>query len=95
MIVIARLLWDTWNTEHIARHGVTQQDVEDVCQGDYIIRESYKGRIMVIGPTLDGRMLAVVLDPEGQGVYYPVTARSADKKERRDYQRDKGGEHAA
>jgi uncharacterized DUF497 family protein len=36
-------------------------------------------------------MLAVVLDPEGEDVYYPVTARAASRKERRYYHQQKGG----
>jgi hypothetical protein len=37
-------------------------------------------------------MLAIILDPEGRGVYYPVTARPASRKERALYQREKGDE---
>jgi hypothetical protein len=36
-------------------------------------------------------MIAVVLDPRGHGVYYPVTARPASRKERRYYNEQKGG----
>jgi hypothetical protein len=37
-------------------------------------------------------MLAVILDPEEEeGVYYPVTARPASRKERRLYREQKGG----
>jgi hypothetical protein len=36
-------------------------------------------------------MLAVILDPEeAEGVYYPVTARPASRKERRLYLETKG-----
>ena len=34
MIVIRRLIWDSWNITHIARHDVTPDEVEDVCHGD-------------------------------------------------------------
>jgi len=47
---------------------------------------------MLIGPTLAARMLSVVLEPEGEGVFYPVTARPASRKERRRYQQEQGGE---
>ena len=30
-IVINALIWDEWNKEHIARHGVTPEEVEEVC----------------------------------------------------------------
>ncbi len=29
MIVIRRLIWNSWNIEHIARHDVTPDEVED------------------------------------------------------------------
>jgi uncharacterized DUF497 family protein len=59
-----------------------------------IVRQAYHGRLMVIGPAQDGRMLAVVLDPEPSetGVYYPITARPASRKERRAYQEGRRGE---
>ena len=59
-------MWDTWNVAHIARHQVTPEEVEEVCRGAYIVREGYKGRVMLIGPTRNSRMLAVILDPEEQ-----------------------------
>jgi len=91
MIAITRLIWDDWNVAHIARHGVTQIDVEDVCQGDYLTRQAYHGRIMVIGPNAVGNLLSVILAPEDEGSYYVVTARPAATKERRIYRQTKGG----
>ena len=86
---VRRLTWDAWNVRHIARHGVLPPEVEDVCQGPCITREAYAGRIMLIGPTRSGRILAAVLEPqEEQGVYYVVTARSASRRERRLYQQE-------
>ncbi len=95
MISINKLIWDDGNKAHIARHDVVPDEVEEVCQGTPIIRNSYNDRIMVIGPSSSGRMLAVVLHPKGEGVYYPVTARSADKRERKDYFDERGGDKAA
>ena len=91
MLRIRHLNWDPGNIAHIARHQVTVDEVEEVCHGDPVSLQSYLGRIVVVGPTLAGRMLAVVLDPEGGDVYYPVTARPASRKERRYYQHQKGG----
>jgi uncharacterized DUF497 family protein len=93
MFVIKDLVWDQWNIAHIARHEVTKDEVEQVCQSDYQAFEAKKERLIVIGSTEASRILAVVLDPEPEeGKYYPVTARSADRKERRDYLKGKGGE---
>ncbi len=82
MIFLRRLVWDSWNVAHIARHEVTPGEVEEVCHGEYIVRQTYDDRLLLIGPTLSGRILAVILDPTKKaGVYYPVTARPASRKE--------------
>jgi uncharacterized DUF497 family protein len=92
MIIIRRLFWDEWSVAHVARHKVTPDEAEEVCHGAFILLRGKRGRLIVSGPTKRGRLLAVVLDPEGdEGEYYPVTARSAAKKERRLYQQQKGG----
>jgi uncharacterized DUF497 family protein len=91
MIVIRRLIWDSWNVAHIARHEVTSDEVEEVCHGEYIVRQTYDERLLLIGPALNGRMLVVILGPtKKRGVYYPVTARSASKKERNLYKTNIG-----
>jgi uncharacterized protein len=96
MITILSLVWDAWNIAHIARHDVTPDEVEEVCTADPVIRATYSNRFLAIGETKSGRILAVVLDPEPEdGVFYVVTARSADRKERRIYEAEKGGEQAA
>lgn len=92
MLYVRLLIWDTRNVPHIARHQVTREEVEEVCRGDYIVREGYKERIMLIGTTRAGRVLAIILDSEGDDTYYVVTARPADRRERRIYREEKGGE---
>lgn len=95
MVELRRLVWDDWNRDRIARHGVTREDVEAVCHGDpALYRESYKDRLVLLGRGLDGRILAVVLGPVPNappGTYYPFTARPADRTERREYHRQRGG----
>ena len=87
MLTIRRLIWDAWNIAHIARHRVIPEEVEEVCHGTPITSATYKGRIRVVGPTQARRMLTVILAPMDQpGVYYPITARPADRKERRNYE---------
>lgn len=92
MISILNLRWDDWNRAHIARHQVAPEEVEDVCYGDPMVEHGYKGRYRLVGSTHAGRMLAVVLAPEEAGVYYPVTARPASRRERRRYQEAMGEE---
>jgi uncharacterized protein len=88
MLFVRCLIWDSWNVAHIARHDVSSDEVEEVCHGDHIIREGHTGRIMLIGPTKGKRMLAIILEDMGGDVYYVVTARPADRKERRLYQEE-------
>jgi hypothetical protein len=35
MLVVRTLVWDAFNVSHIAEHGVSPDEVEQVCQGDY------------------------------------------------------------
>ncbi len=91
MIQFRRLRWNNWNIEHIARHGVTPEEVEEACLSDFLVLIGKKGRVLLLGLSQAGRMLAVVLHDEGEGVYYPVTARSASRKERRQYRATKEG----
>lgn len=86
MIDIRKLLWDSWNIQHIARHDVTVDEVEEACHSNPVVQQGKKGRLLIYGMTNNGRLLTVVIDPEEEGgVYYPVTAHSSGKKERRIY----------
>lgn len=94
MVTVRRLRWDPWNVGHIGRHGVTPEEVEEVCQGSPAVEMGYVGRLRLVGPTVAGRVLAVVLAPEDEGVYYPITARPASRKERLRFRKARGGEDA-
>ncbi len=85
MTFVARLLWDPGNVAHIARHGVTPDEVEQVCHGQPAVSGSYDGRIRVLGITLAGRMIMVILAPRGEDTYLPVTVRPASRIERNRY----------
>ena len=85
MVYVRRLRWDAWNVGHIARHDVTPDEVEQLCRGKPLTSETYRERLRLIGPTDAERMLTVILAPEGNGVYYTVTARPASRRERRRY----------
>jgi uncharacterized DUF497 family protein len=93
MIVISRLIWDTSNIAHIAKHGVSRKEVEQVCLSEYFVLDAKAGRWLVVGTTEAGRTLSIILDPEPEPeVYYVVTARPASPKERKYYKEHKGGE---
>lgn len=92
MVYIKKLVWDEWNIAHIARHDVTQEEVKQVALGNVLVQKGKKGRTALVGPTDSGRMLRVILDPERRGVYYPVTAHTASRKDRALYKQAKEGE---
>ena len=90
-IDIRRLRWDPWNVAHIGRagHEATPQEVEHVTFSERSIMQQIKGgRILVLGPTSSGRMLAAVPDPEEEGTWYCVSARTASRKERALYDQE-------
>ena len=69
--------------DHIARHGVTQDEAEDVCYGDALALHTRRRLYQLIGRTAEGRLLSVMISPREPGAYYVVTARDATDVERR------------
>lgn len=93
---ITKLEWDNVNEAHmVARHGVSRDEVEEVCISEVVTIEVKKGRLLLVGKTRVGKFLSVVLAPKGEGIFYPVTARPASRKERAYYDEQRGGEQAA
>jgi uncharacterized protein len=92
---IDRLLWDEWNRDHIAKHAVLPEEAEEVIAGLPRVNETYKQRLQLVGPTLAGRMLSIVVGavPDRPGVYYVFSARPASRTERGMYEQTKGDSH--
>lgn len=85
-ITVQEILWDVRNVLHIARHAVIPDEVEESINERTLYLPSYSGRIMAIGETKQKRVLASVLQPDrAEEIYYVVTARSASRKERKEY----------
>jgi hypothetical protein len=81
MILVRGLVWDVWNKEHIARHGVSPDEVEEVCHSRYQAIESFRGRVQLTGKTKKEKRLTIILSSEDRalksyedGMYYPITA---------------------
>lgn len=92
-MIIKKLIWDAWNIEHISRHNVIPEEVEETCQNSPVVQQGKKDRLLIIGSTKKSRILTIILDAEEvEGEFYPVTAHSASKKERKIYITEKGGE---
>ncbi len=83
MVQIKALVWDEWNSEHIKKHHVSIEEVEELCQGYYKNLPTYGERYLILGRTKAGRALTIVLARQKPGVYYLITARDMSKKERR------------
>ena len=81
-IKVTELEWDAWNLEHIKKHGVSQVEVEEAITRVKAYRKGYEGRVVLIGRS-GTRILACLVKKQRLGKYYIVTARDADKKERR------------
>ena len=81
-IQIEQLIWDDVNREHIEKHTVTKEEVQEAIAHITAHRKGYLGRIALIGRS-GKRILAVLVAPKKDKKYYVVTARDADKKERR------------
>ena len=81
MLSVEGLIWDEWNKDHIAKHNVTPEEVEEICHGKHQAILSFRGRIQLSGNTKSGKKLIIILSPEdrnlkkyGKGNYYPITA---------------------
>ena len=88
---IDAFFWPEERIEHIARHGVTPEEVEEVCFGKCLVQraksEGENPVYYVLGQTEAGRTLfcVVIRFPDGNG--YPVTAREMTAKEKRRYRK--------
>ena len=87
---IRNLVWPEERIEHIARHTITPEEVEEVCFGQaFVQRAKSEGEnpiYYVLGQTDAGRYLfcVIIQFPDGNG--YPVTARLMTAAERRRFQ---------
>ena len=73
-----KIIWNDepdGNVEHIAEHGLTPDDVEEVIFNpvDRAVSRS-SGLPIVFGFTPDGRYIMVVYEQMGDATIYPVTA---------------------
>lgn len=80
---IEELIWDEYNLEHIKKHNVSKQEVEEACSNIIDSFRSYEQRLLFIGETKNKRLLSLVLVEKSKGIYYLVTARDSSRKERK------------
>lgn len=81
-IAVKNLIWNTWNKEHIKKHNVTLEEAETAAKNLIVHKRGYKGRYVLTGRT-GTRILSIIVVREKAKKYLVVTARDADKNERR------------
>ncbi|MEA3279583.1 MAG: BrnT family toxin [Thermodesulfobacteriota bacterium] len=87
--MIYSLIWSSKNLEHITKHDVTPEEVEEICgKKSLILKAPSKGQnpvYYVLGQTFAGRYLFSVIIYFGKSRGYAVTARDMTKNEKRRY----------
>jgi uncharacterized protein len=88
----AKYDWDAGNRDHIARHGITPEEVEEALANAPILIQieidevSGEDRFLELGITNAGRVLYVVWTPRDE-LTRPVTAWPAKRKVREEFYR--------
>lgn len=82
---ISELEWDDENIEHLARHDVNPEEVEEVCFGTHLSRRESKLRYVLSGQTLAGKYLNVVVEQVGKGLFRVVTSFEMSEHYKRRY----------
>ena len=80
--------WDDDNIEHMAKHGVSPDEVEGVAFDDEPwVKKGRQGTRYMLGYTVAGRYLFVVYVLKGKGSARVITAMDMDNKTRKLYKR--------
>ena len=70
-----RFIWDAENIGHIARHGVSPREAEEVVTADDTLIVPARGRrFSAYGATATGRSVRVIYDPIDQESLRVITA---------------------
>lgn len=76
-----------WSEEHIAKHGVTLDEVrEAIIERPYWRQPGRDGTVEIFGQTYSGRCLFVVVVDEGENAFV-VTAREMDEAQKKTFRR--------
>lgn len=81
-IIVKKLLWDSSNIEHIKKHKVSKEEVEQAGTQVIAVKVAQRGCYLLIGRS-GARIISIVVVRRHTGIYYVVTARDAGKKERK------------
>lgn len=90
-IKIQKIIWDEWNTEHIKKHGVIIEEVNEAAKNVIYHKKAKENRYLATGRS-GKRIISMVVKRQEKTIYYLVTARDASKKERKKlYEREVSG----
>jgi hypothetical protein len=79
------IVLDTWNKEHVLKHGVKKNEIENALRGEIYVKRM--GEVYgVIGNSF-GRILFIVLVERGGNRVYPITACDADESMKKLYKK--------
>ncbi len=81
--------WNEWDIEHITKHNVTPQEVEEACYNQPISRRTKDGLYIVYGQSDAGRYLFIVVRYKASGLIYVITARTMNRNEQRYYHKQR------
>jgi uncharacterized DUF497 family protein len=91
---IDELVWDEWNEEQVAGHGVRPEEAEEVVwdRSSIILRtrSADRRRVVALGLTEPGRPILVLAEDLGSGRLYVVAARDMTDGEIRRFKERKG-----
>ena len=75
--------WDKHNEQHLASHGISRLDAEDVLSGNHVLleyqTEQDEPRWIAVGAARSGRILTIVFSVRNE-VLRPITGWVADKE---------------
>ncbi len=87
--------WDEHNERHLARHGISRLDAEDILAGDQILTEYQveggEQRWIAVGATRTGRILSIVFAIR-YDTLRPITGWAADKETVGEFLKERGSE---
>jgi uncharacterized DUF497 family protein len=85
---ITEFEWDDSNIEHILRHNVSPDEVENVAFDDEPwIKKGRRGTRYMLGYTAAGRYLFIVYAIKSKGIARVITSMDMDEKTRKLYKR--------
>ncbi len=81
--------WNEWNVEHIAGHGVTPEEAEEVVESASgpFPRLIGDDKLLVWGPGSGGKLLQVIFVLDDDGTAFVIHARPLTNREKRSHRR--------